>query len=984
VTTVDLLLNDALRDRYVIERELGRGGMATVYLAQDCRHHRLVAIKVLHPELARAVGTERFLHEIEIIAQLQHPHILPLHDSGEGGGLLYFVMPYVAGESLRNRLARERQLPLDEALEIARQVASALAYAHSHGVVHRDIKPENILLTDDQAIVADFGIAWAVGQSGGERLTETGLTLGTPAYMSPEQAAGERHLDGRSDIYSLACIVYEMLAGEPPFTGPTAQAVIAKRFGGPPPRLHVIREGVPEAVERTIDHALAKAPADRFSTALEFSAALSARADAFVPPASDAPVKRARGRHRLLIPGLIGLGLAGAAVVGALVIRDTPPASLDANLIAVAPFDVFDPELGLWREGLVDVLSRGFDGAGTLRTVSPRLAIRWWNGRAEPAEAKTLGRRTGAGLVVFGQLVGSGPDSVRLTATLLDVGGNQPLAEVDLRDASAHMDRLADSTAVALLRALGRHRPIGAIRQAAFGGTSFPALKEFLRGEQFYRRSAWDSALAHYEAATTLDSTFALAFRRMRLSLTWSPPTSHSFQSPQAYGFRAAAFNRGLPVRDSLLIMMDSLLWGGLGWDDTAYFSHRRRAFIALDQVARLNPNDPEVWNEIGEVRHHWGTPAEFTDEEILAALERAIQLDPEYGPAYEHTVAFAIGLGRIDLARQYAEAYLDFVPEDISSQQNRLDALLLDHALAASSQTARLIDTSAAGPLLQAVFDLSGWADSAETALRLARSLASGTHSLAGAPPWLTDTLRKEILAGVLAFRGHFREARAALPGSPITETGFPSDPVLDLALLGAFPPGTVRIMVRALVAGDSLWPPSRLHYALPWWYADRDTAALKRFEIQVAAAARRYPSPVAKAYLRNLAETGRAYLVLARGDSTEGLRMLAALPDSLCALSNCFFEKFTLAELAAARGQDREAAGIYDRWLRARSGSPLYVLGRLNRARVAERLGDRKRATDLYQYVVDVWRHADPELRSHVAAARDGLERLATEPRE
>ncbi|HZN97899.1 MAG TPA: serine/threonine-protein kinase, partial [Gemmatimonadales bacterium] len=636
MTTVDLLLKDALRGRYVIERELGRGGMATVYLAQDCRHHRPVAIKVLHPELAQALGSDRFLHEIEIIARLQHPHILPLHDSGEGDGLLYYVMPYVAGESLRNRLTRERQLPLDEALEIARQVASALAYAHSHGVVHRDIKPENILLTDDQAIVADFGIAWAVGQSGGERLTETGLTLGTPAYMSPEQAAGERHLDGRSDIYSLACIVYEMLAGEPPFTGPTAQAVIAKRFGGPPPRLHVIREGVPEVVERAIDHAFAKAPADRFSTALQFSAALSAPAGAFSRPASDPRVQRKRRRRRLLILGLTGVGVAGAAALGTLLIRQTDPRSLDANLIAVAPFDVFDPELGLWREGLVDILSRTLDGAGTLRAVSPRVAIRRWNGRAEPAEAKVLGRRTGAGLVVFGQLVESGPDSVRLTATLLDVGGNRSLGEVDFRDVSAHMDRLVDSTAVALLRALGRHRPIGAVRQAAFGGTSLPALKEFLRGEQFYRRSAWDSALAHYEAATTLDSTFALAFRRMRLSLTWSPPTAHSFQSPGAYAFRAAAFNRGLPARDSLLIMMDSLLWGGLGWDDTAYFSHRRRAFVALDQLARLNPNDPEVWNEIGEVRHHWGTPAEFTGEEILAALERAIQLDPEYGPAYE------------------------------------------------------------------------------------------------------------------------------------------------------------------------------------------------------------------------------------------------------------------------------------------------------------------------------------------------------------
>ena len=983
MTTVDLLLTDALRDRYVIERELGRGGMATVYLAQDCRHHRLVAIKVLHPELARAVGSERFLHEIEIIAQLQHPHILPLHDSGEGGGLLYFVMPYVAGESLRSRLAREKQLPLDDALEIARQVASALAYAHSHGVVHRDIKPENILLTDDQAVVADFGIAGAVAQSGAERLTETGLTLGTPAYMSPEQAAGERHLDGRSDIYSLACVVYEMIAGEPPFTGPTAQAVIAKRFGGPPPRLHVIREGVPEGVEGAIDRALAKAPADRFSTALQFSAALSAPAEAFLRPASDPGEKRQRGRRRLLILGLSGVGLAGAAAVGALLIRQTDPRSLDANLIAIAPFDVFDPELGLWREGLVDILSRDLDGAGPLRAVSPRVAIRRWSGRAEPAEAKALGRRTGAQLVVFGQLAESGTDSVRLTATLLDVGGDRPLGEIDLRDASAHIDRLVDSTAVALLRALGRHRPMGAFRQAAFGGTSLPALKEFLRGEQFYRRSAWDSALAHYGAAIALDSTFALAFRRMQLSQTWSPPTTHSFLSPEAYAFRAAAFNRGLPARDSLLIMMDSLLWG-MGWDDTAYFAHRRRAFVALDQVARLNPNDPEVWNVIGEVRHHWGTPAEFADGEILAALDRAIQLDPEYGPAYEHTVALATSLGRLDLARQYAGAYIDFKPTDISAQQFRLDALLLDPTLAASTQAARLIDTSDAGALAQTVFDLYAWADSGETVIRLARSLASGTRSLAGAPWWLTDTRRKELLAVFLAFRGHFKEARAALPSSPIKGTGYPANPVLDLALLGAVPPDSARIVVRALVAGDSLWPPTGRRYALPWWYADRDTAALKRFDIQVVAAARRYPNPVAKAYLRNLAEVARAYLVLARGDSTEGLRMLAALPDSLCALSDCFFEKFTLAELAAARGQDREAAAIYDRWLRARNWSPLFVLGRLNRARVAERLGDRDQAAGLYQYVLDAWRHADPELRPHVAAAQDGLERLAGEPRE
>jgi DNA-binding SARP family transcriptional activator len=734
----------------------------------------------------------------------------------------------------------------------------------------------------------------------------------------------------------------------------------------------------------------AQVTTDRFASTPDLAPALDEPRSASPspgPPLAAEPRRRWVG-GRLLILGFIGVGVAGAAALGALLSRHTYPRSLDANLIVVAPFDVFDPKLGLWREGLVDILSRDLDGAGPLRAVSPRVAIRRWSGRAERAEANALGRRTRAGLAVFGQLVESGPDSVRLTATLLDVGGNRSLGEVDLRDALTHMDRLIDSAAVALLRALGRHRPIAAVRQAPFGGTSLPALKEFLRGEQFYRRSAWDSALAHYEAAIALDSTFALAFRRIQLSMGWSPPTKHSFLSPEVYASRAAAFNRGLPTRDSLLIVMDSLRLA-MGWDDTAYFVHRRRAFAALEQVARLNPSDPEVWNALGEVRYHEGTPAEFTDGEILATLDRAIQLDPEYGPAYEHTIDLAIGLGRLDLARQYAGSYIDFLSTDIPAQQFRLDVLLLDPTLAASTRAARLIDTSAVEPLAQAAFDLNAWADSGETAIRLARSLALGTHSLAGAPSWFDSLFRKGIFAGALAFRGHFHEARAALPGSPFlvgspSGGNYPSNPVLDLALLGALPPDSARIAVRALVARESLWPPSGQRYALPWWYADRDTAALTRFESQVVAAARRYPNPVAKAYLRDLAEVARAYLVLVRGDSTEGLRRLAALPDSLCALSNCFFEKFTLAELAAARGRDREAAAIYDRWLRARDWSPLFVLGRLNRARIAERLGDREQAAGLYQYVVDAWRYADPELRPHVAAAQDGLERLAGEPRE
>jgi serine/threonine-protein kinase len=231
-------LQAALAGRYRVERELGAGGMATVYLAEDIRHHRRVALKVLHAELGSHVGAERFQREIEIASGLQHPHILTVHDSGEADGLLWFAMPFVEGESLRDRLARERQLPLETALRIATEVADALDYAHRRGVIHRDIKPENILLTGSHALVADFGIGQVIGPDGGPRITGTGLTIGTPAYMSPEQATAERELDGRSDVYSLGVMLYEMLAGEPPFAGPTAQSVLAKRFGGellPPP-----------------------------------------------------------------------------------------------------------------------------------------------------------------------------------------------------------------------------------------------------------------------------------------------------------------------------------------------------------------------------------------------------------------------------------------------------------------------------------------------------------------------------------------------------------------------------------------------------------------------------------------------------------------------------------------------------------------------------------------------------------------------------
>ena len=267
-------LSTALAGRYHLVRELGAGGMATVYLAEELKHDRMVAVKVLKPELAVAIGAERFLAEIKTTANLQHPHILALHDSGEVNGTVYYVMPYVDGESLRDRLDREKQLPIEDALRIAGEVADALQYAHERGVIHRDIKPENILLQRGHAVVADFGIALAASKSGGSRMTETGMSLGTPTYMSPEQAMGSREVDARTDVYSLGCVLYEMLVGEPPFVGPTAQSIVAKVMTEPPKGLTQQRHTVPPRVDAAVHTALEKLAADRFPNAAAFAIAL--------------------------------------------------------------------------------------------------------------------------------------------------------------------------------------------------------------------------------------------------------------------------------------------------------------------------------------------------------------------------------------------------------------------------------------------------------------------------------------------------------------------------------------------------------------------------------------------------------------------------------------------------------------------------------------------------------------------------------------
>ena len=370
-------LSAALESRYRVEREVGVGGMATVYLAHDLRHERDVAIKVLHPDLAAALGADRFLAEIKTTAKLQHPHILALLDSGEAGGLLYYVMPYVAGESLRARLERETQLAVDDAVRIAREVASALDYAHRHGVVHRDIKPENILLHEDQALVADFGIALAVSAAGGPRMTQTGLSLGTPAYMAPEQAMGERAIDGRADIYALGAVLYEMLVGEAPFTGPTVQAIVARVMTENPRPLTGQRKSVPANVNAAVLRALEKLPADRFHSPAEFSAALVTSSFSSQPSATSESRPAVRIRTSLAaIPWAIAAVALVSAVMFAVRGRSDGNAETPLHLSIDVP-----PEMEL-PPGSIEVVGISDDGqtaaiggqvAGTNQLVLRRL-----------------------------------------------------------------------------------------------------------------------------------------------------------------------------------------------------------------------------------------------------------------------------------------------------------------------------------------------------------------------------------------------------------------------------------------------------------------------------------------------------------------------------------------------------------------------------------------------------------------------------------
>jgi TolB-like protein len=605
--------------------------MATVYLARDLRHDRRVALKLLRPEFATTLGPERFLSEIRVTARLQHPHILPLLDSGvvETGNrvvLPYYIMPYVDGESLRHRLLRDRQLPVEESVKIAVEVAAALAYAHSKGVVHRDIKPENILLSGDQPMLADFGIARALSAAGGERLTETGLAMGTPQYMSPEQASGDPSVHPSTDIYALGCVLYEMLAGRPPFTGRTVQAVIARHIAEPVPQLFTIRNTVPEVLERAIRRALAKAPADRFASADEFALAISESLGALSR-------RRWVGRRWRSVAVVIGGLAVGSGLAYAWPRTAGPRISPSASLIAVLPSSPSGADTALSRLGrdLVFTLSAELDGLGGIRVVDAHTVLAQARNTSlySVGERAALARHLGAGSTVQGSLVREGP-RVRLDFVLLPTDtGAAPLARGSVTGAPDSIAALTDSAARVLLGQIWARGPAPTPSlDVALKTRSVPALRAFLSGEGEMVGANWDSAAASYGRAIEADPEFWLAYARFVFARIWSLE-----DAPDSVMARLARHRFELPDRERL--MTEAIM---LRAQDSVALSLER-----AQEVSRKYPDSWFGWLIYADGLLHDGPLLGYPLAEARPGFERAVALNPNLIPGWEHLTLLAL-----------------------------------------------------------------------------------------------------------------------------------------------------------------------------------------------------------------------------------------------------------------------------------------------------------------------------------------------------
>jgi serine/threonine protein kinase/Flp pilus assembly protein TadD len=658
-------LETALAGRYAVDREVGRGGMATVYLAQDLKHHRPVAVKILHPHIAAHLGTDRFLREIQIAARLSHPHILALIDSGEADGLLYYIMPFVQGESLRDRMNRTGKIPVEEALQIARHVASALGYAHTQGVVHRDIKPENVMIYEGEAMVTDFGIAKAVSAAGSENLTQTGSTVGTPMYMSPEQASGETELDGRSDLYSLACVVYEMLAGAPPFTGSNPQAIIMKRFVEPALPLPATAPPLPDGVERAILKAMQRLPNDRFATAIQFAQALNVSGLTTTPP-----------------------GASPATVV-------TPTASRTAKSVAVLPFADMSPEKDqdYFTDGIAEEIINALSKIQALRVASRSSAFAF---KGKNLDIREVGDKLGVSTVLEGSVRKAG-NRLRITTQLVNVADGYHLwsdrYDRQLEDVFAVQDEIAENIVKALRVVLSENEK-RAIEQAR--PENVQAYEYYLRGRQFvhqYREKSLQFARRMFQRAIEVDPSFARAYAGLAdvssmLYQWWDASDANLSQAETASrkaldlapDLAAAHASRGFALTLSKRYGdAEQAFETALKLDPTlyeAYYFYARTCFQQgkLELAARLfekasevRPEEFQALSLCAVVYAGLGRPAdeEAARRRALERIEKHLELNPDDARALYFGAGAVSKVGDREKALEWLGRALAVDPED-------------------------------------------------------------------------------------------------------------------------------------------------------------------------------------------------------------------------------------------------------------------------------------------------------------------------------
>jgi serine/threonine-protein kinase len=941
-------LASALGAAYRIDAELGGGGMSRVFRADDLALGRAVVIKVLHPELAAGVNAERFNREVQLAARLQHPHIVPVLSAGQVDGLPYYVMPFVKGESLQARLARG-PMPINEVVNVLGDVLKALAYAHADGVVHRDIKPDNILLSGGAAVVADFGIAKAISSSrrgDNEGLTSVGTSLGTAGYMAPEQVAGDPSLDHRADIYAIGCVAYEMLTGSAPFAGKSPQQMLAAHVLETPPPIRERRPDAPPALVDIVERCMAKDPDQRPQTADAVLEALDQLSHGTGPHATLAPRKRSAllvGIAALVVVGVIG---------GVLVARRSKPAAA-GTLIAVAPFEVLDPQLALWKDGLVDVLSRNLDGAASMHTVSPSAAIKRWEGRVGREDAERFAKNTGAQVVIYGSLQPAGRDIVDAKVWVLDTRSSSGPTELSARDSSARMDRLSDSLSVKLLSALGVGSATGAVR--SLGSGSLPAIKAFLQGAQYFRKTQFDSAAASFRQAITLDTSFAIAHAYLNQALGWTGG------SQQEREMLAEAAQRHLGAG---LSPLDSLIIVGIAhyYDTRGSISANQRAGFEAAQIATQRyPNDALAWYLLADFRFH-SDPA-LSDQDALLNFDRAIQADSDFAPSYIHAIEISFRYG-YETASRYVRAYMARDPRDREAQGLKL---ALDLAAPGGTRDARLksiIDTAAPNVVQAAATALQRLPDSVETSLYLLKTAGERRDAKTAGPGFAQQVSMQ------YGMHGHIAEAwNRAVAAKHFSAA--------EYVALGLIPADSAAKVIRP-------WLESRSDASLAWapvMAAVHDTTALLKAHDGVSkalAALKPDAPPRRRQQIAYYANTVHAYYQLARGDTTAAAKEFDAAADSLIQVP---LDIFMRGRLVGRSDPKRALQLLSSRWI---TGDIITVARELEIGRIAEKLNDVPRAVDAYSFVAGAWQNSESEqLQNAVRESRAALKRLDSDGR-